>query len=146
MHGAVPVLIGGTSDKAVRRVATWGAGWTAGGGGPDNAAPVVEKVRAAWRDAGREGEPRLAALAYFSLGDDATADSRAYLLDYYGYVGEYADAIASSALRTTTQIQQAVRAFTDLGFDELYLDPTTPGLWPGRGVVTGSGVWDASTM
>ena len=128
VHGAVPVLIGGTSDMAVGRVATWGAGWTAGGGGPDRAAPVVEKVRAAWRAAGREGEPRLAALAYFSLGDDAIADSRAYLLDYYGYAGDYAEAIASSALRTATQIHDAVRAFADLGFSEIYLDPTTPAL------------------
>ena len=128
VHGAVPVLIGGTSDMAVGRVATWGAGWTAGGGGPDRAAPVVEKVRAAWRAAGRDGEPRLAALAYFSLGDDAIADSRAYLLDYYGYAGDYAEAIASSALRTATQIHDAVRAFADLGFSEVYLDPTTPAL------------------
>jgi alkanesulfonate monooxygenase SsuD/methylene tetrahydromethanopterin reductase-like flavin-dependent oxidoreductase (luciferase family) len=128
VHGSVPVLIGGTSDKAVGRVATWGAGWTAGGGGPEMAAPVVEKVRAAWRDAGRDGEPRLAALAYFSLGDDAAPDSRAYLLDYYSYAGEYAEAIASSALRTPTQIRDAVRAFADLGFSELYLDPTTAAL------------------
>jgi alkanesulfonate monooxygenase SsuD/methylene tetrahydromethanopterin reductase-like flavin-dependent oxidoreductase (luciferase family) len=124
----VPVLIGGTSDRAVRRVARWGAGWTAGGGGPDNAVPVVEKVRAAWRDAGREGEPRLAALAYFSLGDDAVTDSRGYLLDYYGYLGEYAGAVASSALRTSAQIHEGVRAFEDLGFSELYLDPTTSAL------------------
>jgi alkanesulfonate monooxygenase SsuD/methylene tetrahydromethanopterin reductase-like flavin-dependent oxidoreductase (luciferase family) len=128
VHGSVPVLIGGTSDKAVGRVATWGAGWTAGGGGPEMAAPVVEKVRAAWRDAGRDGEPRLAALAYFSLGDDAAPDSRAYLLDYYSYAGKYAEAIASSALRTPTQIRDAVRAFADLGFSELYLDPTTAAL------------------
>jgi alkanesulfonate monooxygenase SsuD/methylene tetrahydromethanopterin reductase-like flavin-dependent oxidoreductase (luciferase family) len=128
VHGSVPVLIGGTSDRAVSRAVRWGAGWTAGGGGPTNAAPVVERVRAAWHEAGRDGEPRLAALAYFSLGDDATADSRAYLLDYYSYAGGYAEAIASSALRTATQIHDAVRAFEDLGFSELYLDPTTPAL------------------
>ncbi|HEX4698820.1 MAG TPA: LLM class flavin-dependent oxidoreductase [Actinomycetes bacterium] len=128
VHDAVPVLIGGTSDQALRRVPKWGAGWTAGGAGPDAAAPFVEKVRSAWRDAGREGEPRLAALAYFSLGDDATKDSRDYLLDYYAIVGEYAETIATGALRTEAAIHETVRAFADLGFSELYLDPTTSAL------------------
>ena len=51
------------------------------------AADVVPKVSRAWRDAGREGEPRLAALAYFSLGDDAAGVSRAYLQECYAFLG-----------------------------------------------------------
>jgi alkanesulfonate monooxygenase SsuD/methylene tetrahydromethanopterin reductase-like flavin-dependent oxidoreductase (luciferase family) len=121
----VPILIGGAGDRAVQRVTAWGAGWTMGGGTPEMGAPMVEKVRNAWREAGRDGEPRLAVLAYFSLGDDATEDSRAYLMHYYGFLGEYAETIADGALRSESAVADAVRAFGDVGFTELYFDPTT---------------------
>ena len=65
----VPIVIGGSSDAAVRRTVEFGTGWTAGGVPPQMVAPFVERVRAAWRDAGREGSPRIVALNYFSLGD-----------------------------------------------------------------------------
>jgi alkanesulfonate monooxygenase SsuD/methylene tetrahydromethanopterin reductase-like flavin-dependent oxidoreductase (luciferase family) len=120
----VPMLFGGTSDATIRRVVTWGAGWTAGGGGPDMAAPYFQRVRRAWSEAGRSGEPRLAALAYFSLGDDVVDQSRAYLRGYYAFTGPYADQIAEGALRTPTAIREAVAKFTDAGCTELYLDPS----------------------
>jgi len=122
---AVPVLAGGATDASLRRTVRWGAGWTAGGAPPDMVAPFVQRVRAAWTEAGRAGEPRIAALAYFSLGADAEDDSRAYLRDYYRFLGPYADRIAESALRTPEAIRGAVSAFTDIGCTELYLDPTT---------------------
>ena len=96
----VPIMIGGTSDAAVRRTVEFGIGWTAGGVPPQMVAPFVERVRAAWRDAGREGSPRIVALNYFGLGD--TEDrSRGYLLDYYGFLGpELAEMIAGGAHRS----------------------------------------------
>jgi len=121
---AVPVLIGGTSEQTLRRIARWGAGWTAGGGGPEMVGPFVDRVRAAWRAAGRPGEPRLAALAYFSLGPEVEDASRGYLMDYYAFLGPYAQMIADGALRTPETIRASVAAYADLGFDELYLDPT----------------------
>lgn len=124
----VPLLIGGTGDAAIRRTVSHGAGWTVGGGGPEMAAPTAEKVRTAWREAGREGEPRLAALVYFSLGDEVEQDSRAYLLDYYAFLGDWAEGIAGGALRTPEAVRDTIRAFDDLGFTELYLDPTVASL------------------
>ena len=53
--GNVPILIGGASDAAVRRTVEYGIGWTAGGAPPQMVAPFVERVRGAWRDAGRGG-------------------------------------------------------------------------------------------
>jgi hypothetical protein len=88
------------------------------------AGPFVERVRAAWKEAGRQGEPRFAALTYFSLGDDATADSEAYLRDYYGFLGEYAEQIAAGALRTEAAVRDAVSAYEAIGITELYFDPT----------------------
>jgi alkanesulfonate monooxygenase SsuD/methylene tetrahydromethanopterin reductase-like flavin-dependent oxidoreductase (luciferase family) len=124
----VPILVGGSSDAAIRRVTTWGAGWTVGGVAAEMAAPMVERVRTAWKDAGRAGEPRLAALAYYSLGTDAEEDSMAYLRDYYAFLGPYADQIASGALRSESAIRAAVTAFEEIGITELYLDPTATGL------------------
>ncbi|MPZ26958.1 MAG: LLM class flavin-dependent oxidoreductase [Micromonosporaceae bacterium] len=121
----VPVLIGGGSDAAVRRTVEWGAGWTAGGIPPAMAGPFMQQVRVAWEQAGRAGEPRLAALAYFALGDDAAADSRAYLNDYYAFLGPYGEQIAEGALRSPAAIRDSVAAFTDVGCTELYLDATT---------------------
>ncbi|HET8641581.1 MAG TPA: LLM class flavin-dependent oxidoreductase, partial [Pseudonocardiaceae bacterium] len=65
----VPILVGGTSDRAFQRMVAWGDGFTVGGAGPDAAGQVFERARAEWKEAGRSGEPRLAALTYFSLGD-----------------------------------------------------------------------------
>jgi hypothetical protein len=86
--------------------------------------PFVERVRAAWRDAGREGSPRVTALNYFGLGD--TEDrSRGYLLDYYGILGpDVAQMIAGGAHRSAQAIKDVVAAFADAGVDELFLDPT----------------------
>jgi alkanesulfonate monooxygenase SsuD/methylene tetrahydromethanopterin reductase-like flavin-dependent oxidoreductase (luciferase family) len=120
----VPVLIGGGVDAAIRRTVEWGAGWTVAGVGPDQAGPLMQRVRTAWQEAGRSGEPRLAALAYFSLGDDVAEASRGYLRDYYGFTGPYAEQIAEGALRTPEAIRGAMSAFADVGCTELYLDAT----------------------
>jgi alkanesulfonate monooxygenase SsuD/methylene tetrahydromethanopterin reductase-like flavin-dependent oxidoreductase (luciferase family) len=120
----VPVMIGGSSDAAIRRTIEFGIGWTGGGMPPQMAAPFVERVRAAWRDAGREGSPRIVALNYFSLGDTAE-QSRGYLLDYYGFLGpDFAQMVAGGAHRSAEAVRDVVAAFAEAGVDELILDPT----------------------
>lgn len=96
----VPILIGGAGDQLIRRAVEWGAGWTMAGSTPDTAAEGADRVRTAWREAGRSGEPRVAALGYFSLGAKAQTGSREYLLDDNGWLGDYASAIADGALPT----------------------------------------------
>jgi alkanesulfonate monooxygenase SsuD/methylene tetrahydromethanopterin reductase-like flavin-dependent oxidoreductase (luciferase family) len=118
----VSVLIGGTSDKAVERTVRYAEGWTSGGGGPAMAAPMIEKVREAWQKAGREGEPRIAALVYFGLGDDDA--SRASLRRYYGFLGDWVDAIVESAVRTPQAAKDIARDFAGVGVTELVFDPT----------------------
>lgn len=120
----VPLLIGGMVDATIRRVVDFGVGWTAGGAPPEYVAPMVEKVKTAWKEAGRDGTPRIVALAYFSLGD-TEEDSRRYLLDYYQPTGsDTAEMIAGSALRSPEAIRGAVDAFAQVGVDEFILDPT----------------------
>ena len=122
--GRIPVLVGGGSDAAVRRTVAYGEGWTVGGASPDQIGPMIAKVRQAWQEAGREGEPRIAALAYFGLGDEEV--SKESLRRYYSFLGEWADNIANSALRTPEALRAAVRAFADVGVTELVFDPTIP--------------------
>jgi len=121
--GGPPLLLGGNAAASYRRVAEVGAGWILGGGSPDNLRSGAERARQAWRDAGRDGEPRIASLAYASLGPDAEEHARRYLRDYYGFLGDFADQIASSALTSPEAVGGAVAAFADAGCDELILFP-----------------------
>ena len=126
--GTVPLLIGGGGAAGVRRTVEYGVGWTAGGAPPDQIAPVVARVRAAWKEAGKPGEPRILALGYFSIGDDVEDASKAYLRRYYGFLGQYAEMIAGGALRGAATIKGALAAYEDAGVDELILDPTVADL------------------
>ena len=122
----VPVLIGGTTDAAVRRTVAYGDGWTAGGGGPAMAAPMVERVRQAWQEAGRDGEPRLSALVYYGLGDDEA--SKAALRRYYGFLGQWVDAIVDGAVRTPQAAKDIARDFAGIGMTEVVFVPTVASL------------------
>ena len=104
----------------------YGAGWIMGGGGPEAFTAGADQARRAWREAGRAGALRLAALIYADLGDDAEAHARAYLTDYDSFTGDYADRIAASALTSAQKVADTVAAFTDAGCDELILFPPTP--------------------
>lgn len=119
LRAPIPLFFGGTSDATIRRVARWGVGWTAGGGGPERIAPFLARVRKAWRAAGRSGEPRIAALTYFALGDDAEAAGHAYLADYYGAFAE-----RLVLRRTADDVRAAVAAHAAAGVDELVFVPT----------------------
>lgn len=121
----VPILMGGGGKAAQRRTVAWADGITIGGAPPEAAAQAAEAARAAWAEAGREGEPRIAALNYFSLGSEVAEDSRGYLRHYYEFLNDYVDYIAEGALRTEDAIKDAVKKFADAGVTELYLDPTS---------------------
>jgi alkanesulfonate monooxygenase SsuD/methylene tetrahydromethanopterin reductase-like flavin-dependent oxidoreductase (luciferase family) len=122
LGGRIPLLIGGSSDATLRRVVEWGEGWTAGGAPPEVVGPFAQRVREAWKAGGREGKPRLVALAYFSIGEEE--ESRRTILDYYGFLGEMAEGFAASIPRTQDAVRERVKAFDDAGIDELILDPT----------------------
>jgi alkanesulfonate monooxygenase SsuD/methylene tetrahydromethanopterin reductase-like flavin-dependent oxidoreductase (luciferase family) len=125
-NGRPALLIGGTADAAYTRAAKYGDGWIMGGGTPDMLREGAEKTRAAWRAAGREGEPRTASLAYFALGDGAQDAANAYLGDYYAWLGEYADMIAASAATDADTVKAYVAGFAEAGCDELILFPSSP--------------------
>src|SRR5439155_10412434 len=88
----VPMIFGGTTEAAIRRVLTYGIGWTAGGTPPEQVAPFAERVRAAWKDSGRPGDPRIVALSYYSVGEEDAA--KGYITDYYAFLGDFAQQMA----------------------------------------------------
>lgn len=118
----VPILIGGSSDAAIERTVRWAEGWTAGGAPPEVVGPFAQRVREAWERSDRDGEPRLVALSYFSIGEEE--ESRRNLLDYYGFLGDIAEGLSASTPRTPEAIRERLKAFEDAGLDELILDPT----------------------
>lgn len=119
------LIIGGSIDAAFRRAAEFGDGWIAGGAPPEVLAQGREKLLAAWREAGRKGEPKVAGLAYYSLGERAEEDAKSYLGDYYAWLGDYADNIIQSAAKDAETIRQYNQAFVDAGCDELIWFPSS---------------------
>jgi alkanesulfonate monooxygenase SsuD/methylene tetrahydromethanopterin reductase-like flavin-dependent oxidoreductase (luciferase family) len=117
------LLIGGSSDHAFRRAAQYADGWTMGGGTPDMFSEAASKLRSAWSDAGREGEPRKLVLFYFVLGDDAARLAEQSLGDYYGFLGEYAQQIVQSAATDADTIKGYLSAFEQAGADEVICFP-----------------------
>ena len=118
----VPIMIGGQSDKAIERTIRWGTGLDRRRAPPDVVAEMAKKVREAWREAGKDGEPRITALTYFGLSDRAEEAALAYLCDYYGEWGPRI--AAATSRRIPTGHARDREAFEDAGTDELFLDPT----------------------
>jgi alkanesulfonate monooxygenase SsuD/methylene tetrahydromethanopterin reductase-like flavin-dependent oxidoreductase (luciferase family) len=127
-RGRIPLLIGGQPRLAARRAVRWEAGFTIGGAPPEQAAGAIEQFTAAWTDAGGPGRPRIVALSYFSIGEEHTAESLHNLRTYYGFLGNWAEGLATSAPRSPTAIREQAAAFAQLGVDELILDPTVANL------------------
>ena len=125
----VPILFGGNSDATIERIITYGIGWTAGGGAAEMVGPFAERVRAAWKDSGKAGDPKIVALQYFSLGDEVVEASKNYILDYYGFLGDRALGFAEHGVhRSPGAIKDVIQKFTDAGVDEFILDPTVADL------------------
>jgi len=120
------LLIGGSVHATFKRVASYADGYILGGGTPEMLADAKAKTEAAWQAAGREGRPYIAALAYFSLGEQGEENAHAYLEDYYAWLGQLAERIAASAAKDAGTVRGYLQAFTDAGADELVFFPTSP--------------------
>jgi alkanesulfonate monooxygenase SsuD/methylene tetrahydromethanopterin reductase-like flavin-dependent oxidoreductase (luciferase family) len=126
--GRIPLLIGGEARRAAPRAARWQAGYTLGGAPPEMAGGAVQEFRTLYEQAGGTGRPRIVALTYFSLGDDHVEESLHNLRTYYGFLGDWAEAIATGATRTPQEVRDRAAAFEELGVDELVFDPTVASL------------------
>lgn len=126
IKGAPGLVVGGHADASFTRAARFSDGWIAAGTGPEQFAEGAAKTRAAWSDAGREGEPRTMALAYFALGERGEEDASTYLTDYYAWLGEdIANFIVAGAAKDAEAVRQQVAAYEAAGCDELILFPSS---------------------
>jgi alkanesulfonate monooxygenase SsuD/methylene tetrahydromethanopterin reductase-like flavin-dependent oxidoreductase (luciferase family) len=117
------LIIGGASDAAIARAATYADGWVFGGGRPNQFGETAAKVKAAWRSG---AAPRTLSLAYFALGPGARETANASLGDYYAFLGdEVAGMIAGGAATDADTVRAYVAGFADAGCDELILFPSS---------------------
>ena len=78
---------------------------------------------------GRSGRgAAVCGLAYFSLGTDADDDSRRYLRDYYGFLGDYAEMIAEGASVPRPRSAVPCRRSATRESPSCSFDPTTASL------------------
>jgi alkanesulfonate monooxygenase SsuD/methylene tetrahydromethanopterin reductase-like flavin-dependent oxidoreductase (luciferase family) len=124
--GGPPLLFGGFSPAAFRRVAGHGAGWISGVFGPGSFQAGAARATQAWKAAGRDGTPRLLACASFALGPTAQSDADIHLRQYYQFLGPKAGQAVAEALTTPGRIRAAIDAFADAGCQELILFPCNP--------------------
>ena len=95
-----------------------------GGGTLEQFAEGLEKLKTAWSEHGREGEPQAKALAYFSLGKEAEQNADKYLNDYYAFLGgEVSGMIAAGAAKDAETVKGYMSAFEQAGCDELFMFP-----------------------
>jgi alkanesulfonate monooxygenase SsuD/methylene tetrahydromethanopterin reductase-like flavin-dependent oxidoreductase (luciferase family) len=120
------LIIGGRVDAAFRRAALYGDGWIMGAAPPEAFPPMVEKLTAAWREHGRDGEPLKLVIQYFALGADPEGDARASLGHYYASTGDYAEQVVATTAKGEDQVRERIRRFEDAGADELILFPASP--------------------
>ena len=123
------LLIGGRSPAALERSGRLGDGYIAGSAGSaaSNQAQEVmgyfRAVEVAWRAAGKPGKPRLVAgltCAWGPYGADRTAES---VRSYYAFRGDAAKTMEVIVPSTQRALRDAVRAYEEIGCDELILEP-----------------------
>jgi alkanesulfonate monooxygenase SsuD/methylene tetrahydromethanopterin reductase-like flavin-dependent oxidoreductase (luciferase family) len=120
------LMVGGAVDAAFARAARYGDGWIAGGVPPDQVAEMAAKLDTAWKEEGRDGEPRRMGLCYFALGNRAEEDAWASVGNYYSWLGEEtAGYIVGAAAKDADTVQQYISAYAAVGLDELIMFPSS---------------------
>jgi hypothetical protein len=118
------MLIGGYVPAIVQRIAKWGDGYMAPGGGePEAILKMWHEIEQAWQQTGRPGKPRWVGASYFALGPNAADHAARYIGANYGYNPE----LAAKRLRTlpasTAAVEDAIKRQADMGVDEFILRP-----------------------
>jgi alkanesulfonate monooxygenase SsuD/methylene tetrahydromethanopterin reductase-like flavin-dependent oxidoreductase (luciferase family) len=128
--GGPELLCGSFSPPAIRRAARWADGITNFDHGAD-AAKVGKDfavAREAWTTAGRDAPPRCVGSFYFALGPQAAQGKEAFLNSHYAHLSDEGKQRIGAAIQTTSaaSVSAALRAFADVGADEVLLVPMMP--------------------
>ena len=125
LGGRPGLLIGGRTDAAHQRAATYADGWTMGGGPPAMVTQALDKLTAAWTAAGRTDRPRTMALFYFALGPDAEKMAADSLGGYYAFLGDYAQQVVARAATDAGAVRQYLAGFEAAGTDDVICFPAS---------------------
>ena len=122
--GGPEILIGAGTPQAVRRVGKYADGFIAAAG---NAAAVEQLYQVAvesWDAEGRSGRPRLAGVASYALGPNATEKVGGYIRHYYSFLGDAAETMAQGAISTPKAVKDTIRDMEGIGMDEVVFLPS----------------------
>jgi alkanesulfonate monooxygenase SsuD/methylene tetrahydromethanopterin reductase-like flavin-dependent oxidoreductase (luciferase family) len=123
----VPLMFGGIAPAALARMAKHGIGYVGASFPAAMVAGTFDAARAAWKQAGRDGEPKLTAIAYFAFDDFEAGRGNVY--DYYSVAGDQiASMVADNTSFGADRVRETMKAFEALGADELIFNPTVPDL------------------
>jgi alkanesulfonate monooxygenase SsuD/methylene tetrahydromethanopterin reductase-like flavin-dependent oxidoreductase (luciferase family) len=127
--GGPPILAGVMGPKATKRAAKWADGvysWS-GHADRDDIAGQLERVRAAWDEAGRSEKPRHVAGFWYSLAPDAPRRLYDYVYKYLRVAGEeLATGMAKLQTRSNPDaVREALDAYEELGVEEVMLNSAT---------------------
>ena len=122
--GGPELLIGGYVPAVARRIAAWGDGYMAPGGGePESVLELWRQTRKLWKEMGRQGQPRWVGASYFALGPKAFDQASGYINANYGYNPELAARRLRGIPTTAKAVEEAIKRQTDMGVDEFILRP-----------------------
>jgi alkanesulfonate monooxygenase SsuD/methylene tetrahydromethanopterin reductase-like flavin-dependent oxidoreductase (luciferase family) len=122
--GGPELLIGGYVPAIVERIAKWGDGYMAPGGGePESMLKMWREIESAWRAVGRQGNPRWVGASYFALGPNAVEHATRYINANYGYNPELAAKRLRSMPTSQAAVEEAIKRQEDMGVNEFILRP-----------------------
>lgn len=143
--GGPPVLVGAMGPRATRLAAAWADGLCGFNWGPrpEGARPAFalashvwtlrdmekqfEQARHAWKEAGREGPPRLAVGFWFALGPHGREQIEAHLRRYLNWLapGEIDPLLPIAGFAGSSgELRTLLRQIAELGADEVQLVST----------------------
>jgi alkanesulfonate monooxygenase SsuD/methylene tetrahydromethanopterin reductase-like flavin-dependent oxidoreductase (luciferase family) len=127
-QGRPPLLLGGRTEAALRRVVQYETGWTMALGTPERFRDSVERI-ASWRaEAGLRAPVRAIASSHYALGDGARPRLRSYILEYFAHLGPYAEIVADQCPADDEALARTIAGFEAVAADELIFLPVQTGI------------------
>ena len=130
--GGPELLCGSFVAAAMARAARWADGVTNFDHGADarKVGRDFDAARHAWADAGRRETPRCVASFFFALGPRADDGKQAFLESHYAHLSPEGKQRIGATIRAidAATVSDALRAFADIGADEVQLVPMMPAL------------------
>ena len=118
------LLIGGYVPAIARRIAKWGDGYMAPGGGePEALVAMWRNIEIAWKEEERAGKPRWVGASYYALGPNGADYAQRYIAANYGYNPELAARRLATLPASREAVEASIKRQADMGVDEFILRP-----------------------